>query len=90
MLAWKMDIKPNMMMMMMISIPTHKDGNVLDLVFTNNNRLCRSYNCIQTLPSISHHYIIETATDYTISKQEYHDEVERPPRTRFEELNIFQ
>ena len=75
-----------------ISIPTQKDGNVLDLVFTNNSHLCHSYNCIQTL------YTFDLTSLYNqncsrlhccISKQECHDEVERAPRTRFEELNFF-
>ncbi len=36
---------------------THKDGNVLDLVWTNNRDLVHSYSCIPTNPKIRHYYL---------------------------------
>ena len=70
-----------------IDKPTHKDGNILDLVFTNNKKLIHSFQCIPTANSISHHSIIETATSYdgcsstTSSK--------RVPQNEFEKYNYF-
>lgn len=49
-----------------ITTPTHKDGNVLDLVMTNNSSLVHSYECVPTARSISHHYIVEIAVQYKI------------------------
>ena len=48
----------------LIVTPTHKDGNVLDLLLTNNTELVHSYQCVPTLNEISHHYIVEVATSY--------------------------
>ena len=43
-----------------ITKPTHKDGNTLDLVFTNNSHLLHSYDCIiPGLSSVSDHHIVE-------------------------------
>ena len=46
---------------------THKDGNVLDLVFTNNRSLIHSYECFPTANSISHHSIVEMKSLYKCS-----------------------
>ena len=50
-----------------IHIPTHKDGNTLDLLFTNNQELVHSYQAIPTLMEISHHCMIEVSTSYDLS-----------------------
>ena len=42
-----------------INCATHKEGNTLDLVFTNNNNLLHSYECITPLSSVSDHFIVE-------------------------------
>ena len=47
--------------------PTHKDGNVLDLILTNNTDLVHSYHCVPTLNLISHHFIVEVASTYNTS-----------------------
>ena len=49
-----------------VMYPTHKDGNTLDLVFTNNSQLIHNYNCTEILLSISHHKIIEISTTYKL------------------------
>ena len=36
-----------------VTKPTHKDGNILDLCFTNNTNLIHSYQCDYTISS--HH-----------------------------------
>ena len=47
-----------------IGTPAHKDGNILDLLLSNNTDLVHSYQCVSTLNEISHHYIVEVATSY--------------------------
>ena len=39
--------------------PTHRQGNTIDLCFTNDDSLVHSYNCIDVLNSVSHHKHIE-------------------------------
>ena len=41
-----------------ICMPTHKDGNILDLIWTNNRDLVHSYSCLPTSHTISHHSLI--------------------------------
>ena len=46
-----------------INKATHKEGNILDLVFTNNDCLLHSYECIPpSLLSVSDHFIVECKT----------------------------
>ena len=46
-----------------IANATHKDGNTLDLVLTNNNGLLHSNDCVEpSLVSISDHFIVECKT----------------------------
>ena len=62
----------------LIDRPTHKDGNVLDLLLINNTNIVHSYHCVPILNEISHHAIIEVATVYRtkfneeLSSGEYH------------------
>ena len=46
----------------MIKKPTHKAGNILDLVFTNNKQLFNEINCLPTTKS--DHFIIEISTHF--------------------------
>ena len=50
--------------------PTHIAGNVLDLVFTNNEFLVHSYECRKLLPSISDHLTVDCLTSFKSSQ--YH------------------
>jgi hypothetical protein len=46
----------------MINVPTHRAGNILDLLFTNNQQLI---NEVHALPSnFSDHYVVEIASHY--------------------------
>ena len=45
-----------------IQSPTHKEGNILDLLFTNCIQHIHSHAVIPTLNSISHHQLIHIAT----------------------------
>ena len=47
-----------------INLPTHRAGNVLDLVFVSQEDLCHSYKCCDIPDEISHHKIIEVNTSY--------------------------
>ena len=70
-----------------INEPTHKEGNILDLVLCNNQRLIDSYSCTSTL-SISHHHIIQVATLYKPNIQVEINNNKRTFHTVFEKLNF--
>ncbi len=46
----------------MVKNPTHKSGNILDLIFTNNRQLFNEIHCLPT--SKSDHLIVEIATHF--------------------------
>ena len=50
-----------------VSQPTHKDGNLLDCVFVNNDDIVSDVNINQTLLSISHHFVVEVTTPWQIT-----------------------
>ena len=66
---------------------THKDGNILDLVFTNNKELIHSYQCILTLNTISHYSIVEVELFYECGK--HHTKMFRISQNEFEVYNYF-
>ena len=71
----------------MISSPTHKDGNILDLVLVNNTSLVHHCSIIPVLRSTSHHNLIQVSTVY---KSSYDPEsLERPKLCSFNALNFF-
>ena len=47
-----------------ILCPTHIAGNTLDLVFTNNDYLLHSYDCLKPLLSVSDHFVVEANTAF--------------------------
>ena len=50
-----------------ITNPTHRDGNTLDLIFTNNSNLIHTYECvIPPLSSVSNHNIVECQSEYLV------------------------
>ena len=63
------DILDSFCLSQFIFSPTHREGNVLDLVFTNDDMLFHSYNVIDVLQSTSHHKIIEVASLISFEKQ---------------------
>ena len=67
---------------------THKDGNILDLFFTNNDSLVNDLSYSKPLNSITHHCIVEVATTYRPNIQRF-KERKAPPRTGFHSLNFF-
>ena len=71
-----------------IDSSTHKDGNTLDLIFTNNNDLIHSHNIIESLQSITHHSLIEVATQYHPNQPtiQLHN---KPRLSEFDTFNYF-
>ena len=58
-----------------VTKPTHKDGNTLDLCFTNNTNLIHSYQCDYTISS--HHYVVQFKT--TLKVESVPEETFRVP-----------
>ena len=71
-----------------VTKPTHKDGNILDLVFVNNQSLIHDCTNIPVLQSTSHHYIVEVSTPYKVKTCNTSSN-EKAPRTMFNTLNFF-
>ena len=69
-----------------VKSPTHKDGNVLDLVFVNNTSIVHNTTIIPVLQSTSHHSIVQIATTY---KAEPQSKYQPPPKASgFHALNF--
>ena len=71
-----------------VTSPTHKDGNILDLVFTNNPSLVHDCFTVPVLQSTSHHSIVSVTTSYK-AQDACKGEEKRPPLTGFKALNFF-
>jgi hypothetical protein len=54
----------NLLLTQVVTGPTHKDGNTLDLVFVNNLALVHNTTAVPVLQSTSHHSIIQISTTY--------------------------
>ena len=67
---------------------THKDGNILDLVFTNNTKIVHNISCSETLLSISHHKILEV-TSLFCSSYVKANTFTKTFNTSFDSLNFF-
>ena len=52
------------MLTQIVTEPTHYQGNILDLIFTNNESLIHSCTTTPTLMSISHHHLVKAYTQY--------------------------
>ena len=71
-----------------ISTPTHIAGNTLDLVFSNNDYLLHSYDCLKPLRSVSHHFVIESYTAFNSNIGEI--EEDKPEYlSHLDKLNFF-
>ena len=69
-----------------VNQPTHKDGNLLDLLFTNNSDIISEVNVAETLLSITHHKFIDMETTY---KAKYQVTDVLPKFERFQTINFF-
>ena len=45
-----------------VTVPTHRQGNILDLVFVNNDFMVHSINVAAVLQTTSHHSIVEVSS----------------------------
>ena len=70
-----------------ITTPTHKDGNILDLVFVNNCSLVHNTSVLPVLQSTSHHSIVQIATTYKAEPAP--SGTTRPKPSMFRALNYF-
>ena len=71
-----------------VTEPTHKDGNTLDLVFTNNSSLIHSCTIVPVLHSTTHHSIVQIETLYKV-KCESNTDSNRATKTMFNTLNFY-
>ena len=69
-----------------VTKPTHKDGNVLDLVLANNLDIVFGYEVQPGLKTTSHHSSVVVTTEYKVSEDKYHERV--PKRSCFYNLNF--
>ena len=61
------DIANEFFMTQLIQKPTHRHGNTLDLLFTNNPDILHSYSCSETI--FSDHLIVEGLISYRPESQ---------------------
>ena len=77
----------NLNLSQIVAEPTHKDGNILDLVLTNNLDLIHNHAVLPTLLSITHHRLI--LVESTLKVQQIRGNCGRPKRENFAKLNFF-
>jgi len=70
----------------LINEPTHEDGNILDLIFTNNVDLLHSFTCNET--SFSDHHIINCKCNYNQTETIAYATPSSEEKS-FESLNFF-
>ena len=73
------DFMDNLFLTQYISESTHKDGNVLDLVLTNNSNIFHDHCITQPLHSTSDHYIIEIVSKLQTSSSPSEAEPKHQP-----------
>ena len=64
MLRALMDIAGEFFLQQLIEKPTHKHGNLLDLLFTNNLHFLHSHDTVESI--FLDHRIVECATTYQV------------------------
>ena len=75
-------------MVQQIEEPTHRDGNILDLIFTNNADIVHSYDIVPS--SQSDHLMINVKANYSVTSHDVptqEDEIEE--EVSFRSLNFF-
>ena len=71
-----------------IQKPTHRKGNTLDLLFTNNPEFLHSYECVETI--YSDHFMIEGCVNYNKENESEKVPAHKPCLiTGFDQLNFF-
>ena len=90
MLRALMDIAGEFFLQQVIEKPTHKHGNVLDLLFTNNLHFLHSHDTVESI--FSDHRIVECATTYQVDNTLGNTEegsCSSEPGPSFHTLNFF-
>ena len=85
-----MDIAGEFFLQQVIEKPTHKHGNVLDLLFTNNLHFLHSHDTVESI--FSDHRIVECATTYQVDNTLGNTEegsCSSEPGPSFHTLNFF-
>ncbi len=77
----------DLLLCQIITKPTHKDGNTLDLIFVNNIELINEYMVFPTLHSITHHFLLKVLMQCKV--ESCLGETVRPPLISYRALNFF-
>ena len=77
----------NLLLTQVVTGPTHKDGNTLDLVFVNNLALVHNTTAVPVLQSTSHHSIIQISTTYKAHAP--FEQTALPKKSGLDALNFF-
>ena len=83
------DFSNDLFLCQYVNKPTHKDGNILDLVFVNNPSIVNCCTNIPVLQSTSHHSIVEVSTTYLVKNASFKNQAQQAPKTMFNTLNFF-
>ena len=70
-----------------INQPTHRAGNILDLLFVSDEDLCHSYTCRDVPDVLSHHKLIAVNTSQNFGEKTSH--VHAPQRQGLFRFNFF-
>ena len=76
-------------MTQIVDSSTHKDENILDLIFTNNSDLIHSFTSMPTLHSISHHFLIEGRLKFNLIPSSSYSTNRRTFMNTLQGLNFF-
>ena len=70
-----------------IDLPTHRAGNMLDLVFASGNELCHNFRSTDVPDELSHHKLIEVSSSFCFGKKSCPNTA--PPRKGLFKYNLF-
>lgn len=71
-----------------VNTPTHIQGNILDLLFTNNSDIVHSLQITKTLQSTTDHHVIEILSNLTLSTSHTPDKCNPDSNPTFKTLNF--
>ena len=70
----------------LVTLPTHKAGNTLDLIFSNDPLAILNIEVFPVAP-VSSHYLVEAATQIACPQDEAH--IDSTPPSTFDQANLF-
>ena len=85
------DLTSELCMKQLIFQPTHRQGNTIDLCFTNDDSLVHSYKCLDVLSSVTHHKHIEFAScaELGLASKVEKSKTKKPERPKLAKFNFF-